>query len=302
LGKGGGRGNADTGKIKIRIFQKNKLLNMNNNFIVAIRKAVRALPPSDATIDELHKMRVELMRKAEEIILKNEVIGKRFLRSNLEELKTEMQYVDALVISKLSDLSKMGLDDYDSKYANTKEVALAIEEAIFTLQKLWKIYFEDQHENIPAPKQPTSMAKKIFVSYSHKDEEYMKELDKFLGPLERKGEVSIWTDRKILPGQNWKEEILRELECADLTVLLVSANFLDSDFINMEEIPRAFKRREDAGKHVVPIILNFCLWNITDLGSLQATPKDGRPIADFSNQVQAWNEVARAILNLINNM
>lgn len=146
---------------------------------------------------------------------------------------------------------------------------------------------------------PTSSMKKVFISYSHKDEELMKELDKFLGPLERKGDISIWTDRKILPGQNWKAAILSNLEDADLTLLLVSANFLDSDFINNEEIPRAFQRMNNHGKPVIPIILNHCLWDITDLSALQATPKDGRPIADYQNPAQAWSEVARGILGLL---
>ncbi len=127
----------------------------------------------------------------------------------------------------------------------------------------------------------------------------MKELDKFLGPLERKGDIEIWTDRNILPGQNWKDEILHALHSADLTLLLVSANFLDSNFINDEEIPRSFQRREAEGKHVVPIILNYCLWDITDIGSLQAIPKDGRPIADYPNAAQGWSEVARALLALL---
>ncbi|MBL7794078.1 MAG: leucine-rich repeat domain-containing protein [Saprospiraceae bacterium] len=146
---------------------------------------------------------------------------------------------------------------------------------------------------------PIAMAKKLFISYSHKDEEAMKELDKFLGPLERKGEIEIWTDRKILPGQKWKDEILKALNSADLTLLLVSANFLDSDFINDEEIPRAFQRREAEGTHVVPIILNYCFWDSTDISTLQAIPKDGRPIADYPNPAQGWNEVARAISALL---
>lgn len=147
----------------------------------------------------------------------------------------------------------------------------------------------------PAPAE----VKKVFISYSHKDEEAMKELDKFLGPLERKGEISIWTDRKILPGQLWKNAILTNLEDADLTLLLVSANFLDSDFINMEEIPRALKRKNEGGKHVVPVILNYCLWDITSLSEMQAIPKDGRPVADFPNPAQAWSEIARGILSLL---
>jgi hypothetical protein len=141
--------------------------------------------------------------------------------------------------------------------------------------------------------------KKVFISYSHKDEDAMRELDKFLGPLEKDGKITIWTDRKILPGQNWKNIILKELEDADLTLLLVSANFLDSDFIDKEEIPRAFQRMNEHGKHVVPIILNYCLWDHSVLKVLQAIPKDGKPIASYSNPSQAWNEVARAILGLL---
>ena len=146
---------------------------------------------------------------------------------------------------------------------------------------------------------PVTMAKKVFISYSHRDEDAMKELDKFLGPLERKGDIEIWTDRNILPGQNWKDEIMGAINSADLTLLLVSANFLDSNFINDEEIPRAFQRREAEGKHVVPIILNYCLWDITDLKNLQALPKDGRPIADYPNAAQGWSEVARALIDLL---
>ncbi len=85
-----------------------------------------------------------------------------------------------------------------------------------------------------------------------------------------------------------------------MTLLLVSANFLDSDFIHKEEIPRAFQRMNDHGKPVIPIILNYCMWDITPLKDLQATPKDGRPIADFPNPAQAWHEVAKGILSLLN--
>ena len=156
-----------------------------------------------------------------------------------------------------------------------------------------------KQDDYKQPLKKSTKMKKVFISYSHKDEDAMKELDKFLGPLERDGKISIWTDRKILPGQNWKNAILTNLEDADLTLLLVSANFLDSNFINDEEIPRAFQRMNDHGKLVIPIILNYCMWDYTSLKDLQATPKDGRPIADFPNPAQAWNEVARGILDLL---
>lgn len=145
--------------------------------------------------------------------------------------------------------------------------------------------------------QPAKMtAKKIFISYAHADEAAMKELDRFLGPLERNGEIEIWTDRKILPGQKWKETILQNIETADVVLLLVSAHFLDSDFIHQEEIPRALRRMEEHGKVVIPIILNYCLWDMSPLAGIQALPKDAQPIAGFSNPAQAWNEVARGVM------
>ncbi len=149
---------------------------------------------------------------------------------------------------------------------------------------------------------PAMTAKKIFISYAHADEAAMQELDKFLGPLERSGDIRIWTDRNILPGQRWKEEILRNLESADMILLLVSANFLASDFIHEEEIPRALQGMEQHGKAVIPIILNYCLWDYSPLASIQALPKDAQPIAGFPNPAQAWNEVARGILKRLQDL
>lgn len=191
--------------------------------------------------------------------------------------------------------NRLGILDYKEFSQKQNEVT----QAALSFLKDFKEPSSDAEVDKPSPPTP-SKVKKVFISYSHKDEEAMKELDKFLGPLERKGEISIWTDRKILPGQLWKNAILTNLEDADLTLLLVSANFLDSDFINMEEIPRALKRKNEDGKHVVPIILNYCLWDITSLSEMQAIPQDGRPIADFPNPAQAWSEVARGILRLLN--
>jgi hypothetical protein len=61
----------------------------------------------------------------------------------------------------------------------------------------------------------------------------------------------------------------------------------------------AFQRMNEHGKPVIPIILNHCLWDLTEISTLQATPKDGRPIADFPNQAAAWAEVARGILSIL---
>ncbi len=143
-----------------------------------------------------------------------------------------------------------------------------------------------------------TMSKKVVISYSPEDEASMEELKKFLRPLQRERDFKIWTAKEILPGQNWKNEILQQLESADIILLLVSANFLNSDFIHEEEIPRAFQRMKEHRKPVVPILLNYSRWKETPLSKLQATPK--KPIADYSNRDQAWDEVAMGILALLN--
>jgi hypothetical protein len=190
----------------------------------------------------------------------------------------------------------LGVIDFDDYMRKQNQITYSA----LNLLDDWQEQSASPSDTTPKVTSSPNLVKKVFISYSHQDEPAMQELDRFLGPLERAGKISIWTDRKILPGQNWRVEIMRELESADVTLLLVSANFLDSDFIHTEEIPRAFKRMNEHGKPVVPIILNFCLWDITPIGELQAVPTDGRPIADFPNAAQAWTEVARKILPLLN--
>ena len=78
---------------------------------------------------------------------------------------------------------------------------------------------------------------KIFVSYSHKDRKYLDRLQVHLTDLVRKGSIDLWSDTKIVPGATWREEIKRAIESASVGVLLVSADFLASQFIAEDVLP-----------------------------------------------------------------
>ena len=140
---------------------------------------------------------------------------------------------------------------------------------------------------------------KLFYSYSHKDESYREELETHLSILRRNGYISEWHDRRISAGSEWEVEINYNLEEADIILLLVSSNFLASDYCYDTETIRALERHESKEAVVIPIILSPCLWLESKFSKLQALPRDGNAISTFQNQDSGWLEVAEGILEKI---
>ena len=101
---------------------------------------------------------------------------------------------------------------------------------------------------------PTKPAR-IFISYAHEDEDLRKEIEKQLAILCRQGLIETWHDRRIGAGTEWAGAIDRELEAADIILLLVSADFLASDYIYDIELKRAMERHEAGTVTVIPVIL-----------------------------------------------
>ncbi|MCG2587795.1 toll/interleukin-1 receptor domain-containing protein [Rhodohalobacter sulfatireducens] len=140
---------------------------------------------------------------------------------------------------------------------------------------------------------------KIFMSYSHKDESLRDELETHLSLLKRQGLISTWHDRKILPGDEFGNEIDENLESSVIILLLVSPYFIASDYCYDIEMKRALERHRNNQARVIPIILEHCDWHSAPFGKLQALPKDGRPVTDYPNQHKAFTEIATGIRTAI---
>jgi hypothetical protein len=135
----------------------------------------------------------------------------------------------------------------------------------------------------------------VFCSYSHKDEALKHQLLTHLKGLERGGVIGIWHDRKITAGHDWATEIDSHLKEAKVILLLVSANFIASDYCSGIELQYAIRRHTRRSARVIPIILRPCDWKIMPLSRLQALPTDAKPITRWTNRDEAYTEVAQGI-------
>lgn len=107
--------------------------------------------------------------------------------------------------------------------------------------------------NATEPQAPAK--KRLFVSYSHTDKEFLNRLMIHLHPLQRKGLVDLWADTRIAAGADWKAQISQSLATANIAILMISADFLASDFISNEELPPLLTQAELAGTRIIPVIL-----------------------------------------------
>jgi hypothetical protein len=98
----------------------------------------------------------------------------------------------------------------------------------------------------------------VFISYSHKDREWLERLQVFLKPLERQGVVERWDDARLRTGERWHDEIKKALASAQVAVMLVSADFLASDFIANEELPPLLAAEQARRLVVMPVIVSPC--------------------------------------------
>jgi len=135
------------------------------------------------------------------------------------------------------------------------------------------------------------MPSKIFISYAHEDEAFKDELVIRLKGLQRNGYLITWHDRKIEPGQLWDAAIKSALDTASIIVFLVSPDFLASDYIHNVEIKKAFERYHAGACKIVPVIIRRCDFENTEIGKLQALPKNAEPIKKWPDKDEAWYDV-----------
>src|SRR6266568_7511292 len=120
----------------------------------------------------------------------------------------------------------------------------------------------------------------IFFCYAREDEALQKELAKQLSILKRQGHYFIWHDREITPGQEWEREIDSHLKKAQIILLLVSPDFMDSDYCYGIEMKQALERHLAGEARVIPIILRPVHWEGAPFSKLQALPTDAMPVTN----------------------
>ena len=135
----------------------------------------------------------------------------------------------------------------------------------------------------------------VFASYSHKDEAFHDELAKHLKPLEREGVIRPWHDRKITAGREFGTAIDNVLEKAEIILLLISPDFVASDYCWSREMERAMERHESDEARVVPVILRPVDRNNTPFGKLLALPTDGKPVTSWPNHDDGFLDIAKGI-------
>jgi cellulose biosynthesis protein BcsQ len=145
-------------------------------------------------------------------------------------------------------------------------------------------------------------AAKVFISYSHKDEEYLDLLEKHLKPLQRQGIIETLDDRRIEAGEEWMEEIARNLDEADVILLLISPDYLASDFLYDIEMRRALQQHESGAATVLPVILRPVSWENSPIAILQALPRDGRPVTSWPNVDEPSAQIVRKVRELANSI
>lgn len=136
---------------------------------------------------------------------------------------------------------------------------------------------------------------RLFYSYAHEDEVFRKALDKHLSALKRTGVIAPWHDRRIVPGVDWAHEIDRHLEDAHLILLLVSADFLASDYCWGVEMERALAMHRAGAARLVPVMVRPVDFEGVPFANLQALPREAKPITEWRNPDTAWADVAKGI-------
>jgi len=137
----------------------------------------------------------------------------------------------------------------------------------------------------------------IFISYSHKDEEFKKQLDTHFEPLRQNGTVeTIWNDRKLLAGDDKDAEIHNKLSEANVVIFLLSADFIKSEYIRSKEFLFALDRHKKKEALAIGVLVRYCLWNETEIEKFIILPEDAIPIDKSENRDETYVKVIEGII------
>ena len=166
-------------------------------------------------------------------------------------------------------------------------------------RKHLKNSIQEQQQSRTTRSELQSNGIKVFYAYSHEDEDLRGELGKHLAPLRRGGAIIDWYDRKISAGKEWEGEIEEHLNTARIILLLISSDFINSDYCHDVEMERALERHEAGEARVIPIILRPVFWRESHFRKLLALPTDGEAVTLWDNQDAAFTNIAEGIREVV---
>lgn len=198
--------------------------------------------------------------------------------------------------SRWLQILELSIDDFG--FISFISLCKSIEENLFKIKTDSGQYINLKHfnfligEKIPRPI-------KVFLSYAHKDLQLMRRLDIHLTPLKRLDKIETWTDRDILPGNDWDTTIQKNLDEADLVLLLITADFIASKYIWEKELAKIIMKHEKGEVEIIPILLqpvDFESLEFTKLKMIPSTENgELKPVALWESMEQGFSEVAKAI-------
>lgn len=160
-------------------------------------------------------------------------------------------------------------------------------------------------ESIQAPQGPQEKKKEIniFISYSHAEAIWLERLKKHLNVLKKYvSDIKYWEDTQLRGGDRWKEEIEKAINKADVAILLVSTDFLASDFITTDELPPILKKAEDNGTKILPLIVSPCAFTLSELRVFQAINSPDKTLADIASDEAAVERTFLKVIDIIREM
>lgn len=193
--------------------------------------------------------------------------------------------------------------DPNMKFMLEKQVQQLETDIAGLRDKIAKVEAQMQPAATPAtpsiPAQTPASGKKIFFSYSKNDRPLLDELLRQLSGLRRQGKIQPWNDLDILPGEEWDAKIKHELQTADIIVLFLSPDFLNTDYIWDVEITAAMARHEQGTAVVIPVAVRPCDWSGLPFSKLNALPSKAKPVTSYTNRDEAWLEVVQGVKRVV---
>ena len=142
----------------------------------------------------------------------------------------------------------------------------------------------------------------MFIAYSRNDADIRNRIDAHLTPMKKNNLIETWYDGLIVPGEVWNDEIKKYLEISDIILLLISIDFIASDYCYNVEMERALKRHDNAEAVVIPILVSHCDWKETPISKLQILPRKGLPVSSWNDKDEILTTIAHEIKRIVNKL